>query len=323
VQKLVELTDRFVREALSRRIRSEIPHDLEKLLVAGFVSKQEVERIKSMEDPHERMKAYFRLRNEVFLREMVKSGRIDEATHQRIKGLKNMRDRFRELGKLRRKAFCSVNAHLIHFMLKPVERVKLLETRWSPPFHRRVRQFERKRRIRFFDIFPSSDPKRLSHRLRMTPEQERRLNREDLPPEELRATALQIYKSQRQAFVTALVKRVGEDRARRVEEASGPQSFYQRAFRMLVRLGEIESGNRGPKPWGPPRGGRGRGGRPYKVGKPKIDDAGDAKGEQDGRKKGDEPSDGEGKKKGDTKGDSGDKRSANRGHARDGRPPAF
>lgn len=251
VQKLVELTDRFVRDALSRRIRNEIPGDLRKLLEAGFISKEEVQRITSMQDQGQQFKAYFRLRNEVFLRQMVKTGRIDEATHRRIMGLENMRDRFRELSELRRKAFHSVNAHLIHFMLRPFERVKLLKTRWSPSFYRRVRSLEKRKGIRFLDIFPSADPKRLSHLLRMSPEHERRMSQDNLTPEERRATAQEIFTTQRAAFVDALVRRVGEDRARRVKEASGPQSFYPRAFHMLIQLGEIEPGHRGPPPWGP------------------------------------------------------------------------
>lgn len=325
-KKLVELTDRFARDALTKSIRNEIPRDLEKLLEAGFVTKQEVERIKSMEDPPERMRAYIRLRNEVFLRQMVKTGRIDEATHQRIKGLESMRDRFRELGNLRRKAFCSVNAHLIHFMLRPFERVKLLGTRWSFSFHRRVRQLENKKKIRFFDIFPSSDPKRLSHLLRMTSEQEKRMNQENLPPEVRRATALEIYQSQREAFVEALVKRVGEDRARRVKEAPGPQSFYQRAFRMLAGLREIELRHQGPRPWGPGgyrKAGARRRGRPDLEGPAEGPKQGPGQGPKRGDKEGDKKGPKESDKEGDKKGGSGDKPAANRGHGLDGSPRDF
>ena len=249
MRRLVEMTDRFARRYLSERIRQEIPDlserirqeipdALAKMRKSGLATAEEVNRVTSIQDGQERKSAYFALRDLAFLRQMRKDGRIDDPRYQSIVSLQDFNQRHREVDKVRRAMFRRVNAHLIHFMLTPAEKVALDKAFGSNGSVFRLRRMERKKRFRFLPVIPSSDPGRLSHLLRLTPEQEARLNQPQLDPGERDALADQVFRLQQKAFGEALVKKVGESKARSVLEATTPRAFYTHAFRALRDMEE-------------------------------------------------------------------------------------
>jgi hypothetical protein len=238
VRRLVEMTDRFARRYPTERILQEIPDALAKMQKSGLATAEEVNRVTSIQDGQERKSAYFALRDLAFLRQMRKDGRIDDRRYESIVSLQDFNQRHREVDKVRRAMFRRINAHLIHFMLTPSEKNVLDKAFGSNGSVFRLRRMERKKRFRFLPVIPSSDPGRLSHLLRLTPEQEARLNRPQLDPGERDALADQVFRLQQKAFGDALVKKVGEPKARSVLEATTPRAFYTHAFRALRDLEE-------------------------------------------------------------------------------------
>lgn len=259
VRLLLELTDRYVQEALTRRMLREIPARLEGMKQAGLVTEDEIRRIDAITDLRRREKAYFELRGLSFLRQMQRAGRIDDETFARVSGLASGPEKTGALEQLRQREFLRVNAHLLHFLLKPAERLELRNARLPGTFHLCVERMERRKQAAFLSVFPSQDPNRLSHLLRMSEAQERRLNAEGLPADRREETAQEIYRQQRETFLAALAARLGpddQDKARFVAVADDPTTFYRRASQVLQAIEgperRLEDGGAWPPDLGQP-----------------------------------------------------------------------
>jgi len=236
VRRFVELVGRYAQSVRDGRMSAGLAATLKKMQQSGLVNEKEKNELLAIRDPHRRRVAYATLRDTVFLRQMHKAGRIDEATLGRAIGEQDAKARRRAVDKLRRDAFWRVNAHLAYFMLKPVEQVKLRETRRAGAFSSRLRRHEARGGFRFLSVFPSDRPDPFATAIRMTPEQETRINHTGISPAERRDAALDIFREQRAAFAHVLAARLGAEAARRIQETGDPQRFYVRAFRVMRRF---------------------------------------------------------------------------------------
>jgi len=261
VQRLLWIMNMY---AQSQKVLQDIPGVLEEMKKSGHISQEEEKKLLSIQDPRRRTRSFFKLKDTVFLRQMHKVGRISKKTHDHINRIRNSRKRRKELERIHNDGFWKVNAHLIYFMLKPAEQVALKKTRFR--FHWEVMQLERKNRIFFLPIFPSKEHSRLSHTLRLTLEQEARLNRRDLTPRDRDKTAGEIYCQQREAFLEELRNRNMETHLRMVSMVKTPQEFYQRAFQVLREMGEFPRRRGDGLSPGAPPGTPGPGFRPNRPG---------------------------------------------------------
>lgn len=259
---LFRMADRF---AQSQKVHRNIPRSLGEMRKSGLISKEEEDKILSIQDPRKRMRAYFALEGKVFLRQLHKLGRIDEKTLNRISSMEDFRERRKALDEVRQEAFWKVNTLLLHFMLKPAEQVDLKKTRnsrkFGHSFHRKRKGLERKYGFFFLPIIPSKESTALSHVLRLTPEEETQITRPGLTPEELGHIAAGIFRRQREAFLKGLQQRGKAFQSKIVGKVRSPQKFYRLAFRILRKMGELQEDRAGfgPKGKGPRSHGRGPG----------------------------------------------------------------
>lgn len=246
VKRFVELVDRYAQSIRDGRLSAGLTATLEKMQKSGLVSEREKIDLLATRDPHRRRIAYAVLRDTVFLRQMNKAGRIDRTTLEKIAGEQDEGTRRRAVDQLRRDAFWRVNAHLAYFMLKPAEQVKLRDTRLAGAFSGRLRRHEAHGGFRFLSVFPSDKPDPFASALRMTSQQEARINREGISPADRRTAALEIFREQRAAFAHVVTARLGADAVRRIVETDEPQRFYVRAFRVIRRFDPGQRRGMGP-----------------------------------------------------------------------------
>lgn len=230
LRRLVRLIHRYAGHV---RLVGRIPADLRKMVAAKKATARERDAILAIADTRVRVKAFLRLRETVLLRELLADGRIDDATFRRVANLPAGVRRARALAGLRRDVFLRVNRHLLHLFLSAEERERLAE---SMRLHQEIRQLERKHRIRFLRIMPSTKESDFSRCLRLTSEEERALA---AAAESERPTVVKAIYARQRAALIAMLESADAPRMRfilsRIRNVESPHEFYRRAARLSAR----------------------------------------------------------------------------------------